>query len=224
VPRARHRSSCRRRRSVDQGLRTTLSARVRGSARRCRETGGEPAVQGGPHRAGLHRRQQGGVDVGAVPAAGALGDRCGQHPLRFAEPGDQPGHQGGVCVDDLHPQRPQLRLLCHLRRHLPVDGPDRRDRRLVRRPGGELLGQVLRRGGVQSDDGVVLRGEVVEERPRRDVGAGGDVVDRHSVQPALRDQSQGGLVQREPGGELLALAQPRRGRRGDRGGHGRHSC
>src|SRR3954451_18648830 len=75
------------------------------------EVGGEPAMQRGAHHGRSDRGQQGGVDVGADLRAGALGDRRRQRALRLAEPGREPRQEGGVRVDDLQPQRPQLRVL-----------------------------------------------------------------------------------------------------------------
>jgi hypothetical protein len=97
-----------------------------------------------------------------------------------------------------------------------ADGLQRRlaDRPLHHQPvdGGHVPGRV-------AEQGLLLGGEVVEERAGGHVGGVADVLHRHLVEAPFGDQPQGRVLQRLAGRLLLALAPPRL-RVDDAGGHG----
>src|SRR5690606_23899115 len=90
-----------------------------------------------------------------------------------------------------------------------ADGPQRGEQRLVGGPlcehgaegGLDLVGLV--------EAGLVLGGEVAEERARRDVGGRGDVLDRRRRVTAALEEVEGGVRDGTTGALLLALAQAR---------------
>ena len=176
------------------------------------EVAGEPAVQGRAHRDAGDRRPAAWDRRRRRP-----GCRCARRSPRRARARPRRrtaasrAEQRRVRVDHAEPQRPQLGL------RRPSRPPGSRATARSAWTGDSSAGRarkacdLLRRGvGVEAEDGVVLGREVVEEGARGDVGPGGDVVDRHVLEPALGDQLERGLVEGEPGGELLALAQSRR--------------
>src|SRR6185369_9192427 len=73
---------------------------------------------------------------------------------------------------------------------------------------------------VDAAERVLLRAEVVEERARRDVRGGGDLVDGHPLQPAVGDEPDRRVPDRLPGLALLALPQPKLSRGGHLDGDG----
>jgi hypothetical protein len=165
-------------------------------------------VQGRAHRGGPDAGQQHRVEVGVDLGAGALGEGGREDPLGLAERRGQPADQRRVRLDDREAQRPEVGLRGHLDRLGVGHRAQRLDRGLRRRARADRLGLALGQARVEAEDGVVLGGEVVEERARGDVGPRGDVVHRHPVQPALGHEPQRRLVEREPGSQLLALPQP----------------
>jgi len=72
---------------------------------------------------------------------------------------------------------------------------ERGQRRLVGRAAVERRLQFVEPLRVVGEDDVLFGAEVPEERPPRNVGRGGDVVDRDRVETPLAEQRQGRLFQ-----------------------------
>jgi hypothetical protein len=111
-------------------------------------------------------------------------------------------------LDHLLAQERLLPALGQSEDHGPQHLADGLQRRLAGRPlhhqpvdGGRVLGGV-------AEQGLLLGGEVVEERAGGHVGRLTDVLHRHLVEAPFGDQPQCRILQRLAGGELLALPPP----------------
>jgi hypothetical protein len=84
------------------------------------------------------------------------------------------------------------------------------ERRLVGRARVDRLAQLVAHLALPVEDHVLLAREVAEERAPRDVGRGGNLVDRRTVEAALGEQPQRGLRDLLAAAQLVAFAQARR--------------
>ncbi len=145
--------------------------------------------------------------LAADPDRDGLGERVLGHVMNLEILAAQRGRAG----DQPHPGHPFL-----VQR--PVGAAVLRHDRVGDRSPQRLVGRALAQRGpdphgpveAERADGLVLAAEVVIERTRRDPGRLGDVLDEHVIQAAGDRQLHRGHAERLPGGDLLALAQPRR--------------
>jgi len=180
-----------------------------------------------------HRGQA--LDLGAVrePAfddrPDGRGGRGGHEVGRqVAVVGAQPGGEGTdelglLLVEVLTRQLAQCRRAHHhlelahhrgvgqvLEQHLVHHLTQRLQRSLARRARRDEGGDLVAMGLVVRHDEVDLRIEVAEERAGRDVGGGGDVLDRGGVEALAAEQLERGVDDRLARARLLALAESAR--------------
>src|SRR5690606_38927816 len=174
---------------------------------------GEPELHRGAAGGAGGTGQQQRPRVGERVDAHALGEHLG-HRVVGERRGTRDRHeQVRVVAGHAGAQPPELGVGGGAGRAGQVHLAQRLQRGLGRRPGTDRLEVLRQRVRVERAECVLLGGEVVEERARRDVGGGRDLVDRDVVHAPLGHQPQRGVLQRAAGGALLALAQPRLGRR-----------
>ncbi|MCZ7528573.1 MAG: hypothetical protein M5U14_20680 [Acidimicrobiia bacterium] len=163
-----------------------------------------PPGDGGARRAEHDGDQQAGGRVLLRVRAEPLGQGVGQRRLDPGHRGEVAREQLGVLADQLAAELPAAEGLVGIG-DAGQDGVQRVDRALLGRPAAELVGHLGEDPRVEAHHGLLLAGEVVEERPRRDARGRGDLVDRHPVEAAGTDELARGVDDGAMRLELLAL-------------------
>ncbi len=163
---------------------------------------------------GAHQEQ--GVGVAVSFGAEPFSESAGEDPLDGRHVGGLGRSQVWVDVGCLHAGKPRSRVPAKLVELLSNGARFSNERRTKRVQGGhvqwlveEPLTEPFGTFLVCSEQRRFLRGEVVEEGPRRDVGRLGDVFDGHVPETSFGDQAEGDAADGAAGRELLALTQRR---------------
>jgi len=138
-----------------------------------------------------------------------IGDELGQGLRVAAEDLALTRLERGAAGDDPRCRLGDLGAL--LRREAPVapleEPPEGREDGLPRLPRANGLEQLGLEDLHLVVEEVLLRGEVVEDRPFRHVGGAGDLGNRHLVEATLREQAPGRLGDPRPPLLLLSLSE-----------------
>lgn len=168
----------------------------------------DPHAHRDPERGEEARRQDDRADRGRG-RAGAGGHRFGQVAFQGGVVGQLAGQQRRVTHRQAGAHRPLALGWRHPFRELGHRRPQGRPRRVRRRGGPHRTDQGPDLLLLAVEEGVLLVGEVVGERPAGDSGRVRHRLDRHLVEAVLHRQAQSRLVHGLPGGFLLAFPESR---------------